>query len=194
MENTNWIIYRSDAKAIPKHSVGIAFGKHRDEYRVFFPGLEAEKLVSIQDIESFDVLSHEGTICNRCFVLKDEDDFYIVKQLPDGTVRRRAQCAACVVQFKCKKITKPNKQRFERLKPQDGTLYRCPACRRSGIVGVNMVIKINLDHATGIPRAWICDHCNVSIGRFRDDPDVLKMILSYLELGQYVEKQSKLVR
>lgn len=42
--------------------------------------------------------------------------------------------------------------------------------------------RLDHDHATGKIRALLCNNCNIGIGMFRDNPDVLR------EAAKYVEK------
>lgn len=43
--------------------------------------------------------------------------------------------------------------------------------------------KLCMDHCheTGIFRGWICDNCNVGLSRFKDNIDILKKAIDYLE-------------
>ena len=37
------------------------------------------------------------------------------------------------------------------------------------------------DHETGLFRGWLCHSCNFMLGRFNDDPNVLRRALAYLK-------------
>lgn len=40
-------------------------------------------------------------------------------------------------------------------------------------------------HVTGVIRGTICHHCNVGLGMFKDDIDLLKSAVRYLEAHRY---------
>lgn len=42
------------------------------------------------------------------------------------------------------------------------------------------VLCIDHDHATGYLRGLLCNHCNLALGHFKDNPDVIKAALDYL--------------
>jgi hypothetical protein len=44
-----------------------------------------------------------------------------------------------------------------------------------------MILHIDHNHLTGKTRALLCDKCNVGLGSFRDNPDLLRKAAAYLE-------------
>ena len=50
----------------------------------------------------------------------------------------------------------------------------CPICLRTG------ALVWDHDHETGKFRGWICDDCNVGLGRFADDAKNIERALTYL--------------
>lgn len=64
---------------------------------------------------------------------------------------------------------------------------KCPVCKRKSK-------KICLDHChkTGKIRGWLCDPCNVALGRVEDQIYILKNLIKYLKknVGKKVENSN----
>jgi Ca2+/Na+ antiporter len=71
-------------------------------------------------------------------------------------------------------------QRMNKIKPKEYQLFECPICKKRSIPGVTSNIVIDHNHINGNARAWICDSCNTGLGRFKDNQDVLKRAINYL--------------
>lgn len=54
----------------------------------------------------------------------------------------------------------------------------CAICEHAPI---QKVLVVDHDHKTGVIRGLLCDACNVGLGRFGDDPKLLRAALRYLE-------------
>lgn len=59
---------------------------------------------------------------------------------------------------------------------QDGL---CKLCREKQ--QTEKAFAIDHDHETGLFRGLLCDACNISIGRFKDDPELLRRAADYCE-------------
>lgn len=55
----------------------------------------------------------------------------------------------------------------------------CAICRQpEGREGRSL--SVDHDHDSGVVRGLLCDSCNVGLGRFRDDPELVRSALEYL--------------
>jgi hypothetical protein len=65
--------------------------------------------------------------------------------------------------------------RAELLSAQDG---RCAIC---GAERGTRRLAIDHDHTTGFIRGLLCVRCNTGLGSFRDDPELLRKAIEYLD-------------
>jgi predicted alpha/beta-hydrolase family hydrolase len=56
---------------------------------------------------------------------------------------------------------------------------KCLICGQECQTG--RMLSVDHDHNTGKVRGLLCQNCNTGIGKFKDDPDLLKKAISYLE-------------
>lgn len=61
---------------------------------------------------------------------------------------------------------------------------QCAICGASSPGRGDRYFCVDHDHTTGKVRAILCDFCNNGLGRFRDDVDLLRKAIAYLERHQ----------
>ena len=113
------------------------------------------------------------TKCNECGVVKNNKTSYqyhqyrITKQ--GYKMRNSNTCKSC----------KSNNQkllyRMKKLYPKPHLNTKCPICRKR-------VKKWHLDHnhQTDTIRGWLCSDCNMGLGRFKDDYNIVKRAMKWL--------------
>lgn len=105
-------------------------------------------------------------ICRSCKVNKDIEDF---PHFSTSEAGRKNTCKEC-----SKKLSKlRSKLKSENPPPEAGP---CPICENHTQFWI-------LDHChfTNCFRGYICNSCNLGIGRFNDDVEMLEKAISYLK-------------
>lgn len=59
--------------------------------------------------------------------------------------------------------------------------YRCAICGVHEDDAPDKKLRFDHDHVTRRPRALLCHHCNCGLGHFKDNPDLLRAAIRYLE-------------
>lgn len=61
--------------------------------------------------------------------------------------------------------------------------FRCLICREPASGGAKAASRLHVDHdhETGRVRGLLCTRCNQGLGYFRDNPDLLRSAVEYLE-------------
>ncbi|MCY4540334.1 MAG: Hpy99I family type II restriction endonuclease [Chloroflexi bacterium] len=167
------------------NSIGVVLEEMGEEVRVFLPGQDQMFIVDRHDTSDVDVYAtgkgYEHMICNICFVRKSENEFQINQTDAKGRKTRRPSCNICRQDIDRRSIPSREKKEAKRLRPKKGTLWRCPICRKMGIVGVNVKVVADHDHYAGRWRGHLCDSCNTGLGRFKNGESYLLNAIAYLK-------------
>jgi hypothetical protein len=62
----------------------------------------------------------------------------------------------------------------------------CAICGNAGEQSRFGLLHVDHGHKSGQVRGLLCDSCNLSIGKFRDDPAMLRRAAAYIERGGFV--------
>jgi len=117
--------------------------------------------------------------CIRCNITKSVNSF----EFREKNKSRRSKCKAC----RQKESDTVSSLLSIHPKPND-TNYRCPICNKkekdlksSGRWQDRSVWVLDHCHTTESFRGWICNNCNMGLGRFYDNKEYLKKAIQYLE-------------
>lgn len=169
----------------PKNSVAILQEEFPEEIRVYLPGQDLEFVVDRSETTDINVeetgKGYGNAICNICFVLKLQDEFDINQTDVRGNKTRRPSCRTCRLGIDRRNMSSREYKEAQRQKPAKSSLWRCPICRKMGIVGVNVKIVIDHDHHVGRKRGYLCDSCNTGLGRFKNGQNFLRNAIAYLK-------------
>ena len=138
--------------------------------------------------------------CTKCGEIKNESEFHVEARNPNRNYRR-SNCKVCDKErhrsYKESNRTVVNKKRVEynrtkraffppdlfeeRLTSQGGVCAICGAEEAGG----RGQFHADHDHATETPRGVLCHRCNIALGHFRDNPEILQSAIEYL--NKYLE-------
>lgn len=146
--------------------------------------------------------------CIGCKQVKSLEDFPVGKNYADGRINR---CRLCRNEWRRNyRASKPNdrnsaKDRYGRTKEQIRSYNRKRAygvtqeqfdqmvAEQNGLClicgnppsgkGKSNILHVDHCHDTGRIRGLLCTNCNCGIGFFKDDPELVKKALAYLEGG-----------
>lgn len=119
-------------------------------------------------------------ICKECGIYKPETDFAKNQYGKDNRILRRPICKKCY--SKKKSINPKDKREFEKNnpKPAIGERFKCPICHRDFKREHKNDVVLDHNHKTGAVRGYICGSCNASIGKFKEDINILKRAIEWL--------------
>lgn len=136
-------------------------------------------------------------LCNKCQESKLKSEFYKETNSKRGY---RYSCKDCESPRFIEYINKPGKKEKrnktrrdlrrtklynfppelykQRLKEQNNL---CAICKTNKPGGKGQ-FHADHNHVTNSPRGVLCHNCNVALGNFKDNPEILKSALKYLEM------------
>jgi len=122
----------------------------------------------------------EFKVCDRCFRrLHTEKAFSDNRRKKGDAITKRPSCKECRKKKDGVPIETKVRGQWASQKPRDYDPFLCPICNKTTITKLS---KIVLDHChkTGRPRGYICESCNTGIGRFDDNPTLIKRALEWV--------------
>lgn len=118
------------------------------------------------------------THCKRNHELTEEN----IQRTPGYPTRR--QCKACQREVRLRNQYGMGAKEFaEELLKQDGLCLICKCAMVVPAPGTKTTpdqAVVDHDHKTGAHRGILCSRCNLGLGKFRDDPNLLTAALAYL--------------
>lgn len=125
--------------------------------------------------------------CRHCRKVKPFVDFY-AKQGTCSSVCRRCHDRLYAKTHGERRIQRefgltPQHHR-QMLKRQGGVCAICGCPKSKMMYGKVLALHIDHDHILNTVRGLLCADCNLGIGRFHDDPELLRRAADYLEREQ----------
>lgn len=138
--------------------------------------------------------------CPDCDEERPLSEFYPDKRVKDGLTRRcRTHHSRSSYESRQKRLASPSQRReYNRrywrarrygllpadfdalLAAQDGVCAICRQAETDTWRGNVKDLAVDHDHETGRVRGLLCAQCNTALGKFRDDAELLRAAMSYL--------------
>lgn len=124
--------------------------------------------------------------CTNCGVTKPLSHFWkSSKKRKDGSQTYLHHCKKCSAVKSLLHMRKSNYKKYgiteqiyeEERKKQD---FSCLICKQHEDTEFLGKLNVDHDHKTGKYRGLLCTNCNHGLGKFKDDPELLKKAIEYL--------------
>lgn len=176
--------YQYELETIHEYEIGICEAVKELTAIVTFVYSNCTIELNLNDVVFFDPLKtgdqYSKKICNVCHRLLDINLFQKNQNGKNNRTVRRPSCNHCREIIDGKDMTCAQKKAMNKIKPHM-QIWTCPICKKTTIPGLTSKVVCDHNHTTGSPREWICDSCNTGLGRFKDDINLLKSAIDYLE-------------
>lgn len=164
--------------------VGIVQSEKGDFLTVHFLRINQHIQIHRNAVQVFDITQtgdmFEQKVCDRCYkLLGTEANFENNRLKKGGLITKRPSCRNCRKQKNGKSIPANERKLWESKRPKNGSLFTCPICEKTTIVGVTKIV-LDHNHHTGQVRGWLCESCNTGIGRFDDNPELVERAKQWL--------------
>ncbi len=189
----DFVVNKTKIDEVEMCSVGVVKNIDKKTAIVLFIGKNIEINVDLSNLIPIDIYKtgkpkdkHQAPfkykICNICHILKvQSEDFEYNQNDKFGRKTTRPSCKICRIDINGVSLSNAEKNRMNIIKPKEFELFQCPICHKRSIPGVTSNIVIDHNHKNGKARAWICDSCNTGLGRFQDEANIFRRIITYLE-------------
>ena len=177
-------IESSSGVLVQKDDVGIIAFESKGSSSIFFIRIWQKVALNNNDFVILDVKktgdAFPKKICNICHKLLSTTEFARNQNAKNNRSVRRPSCKECRKQLEGKDATPKAKLEWSKNKPQNEP-FECPICGKRTIAGITSKVVLEHNHRTGEVRGWVCDSCNTGIGRFKDDVELLKRAIKFIE-------------
>lgn len=131
-----------------------------------------------------DGLSPQCRACQKAYKDRNKDQIKAYREKTKDKQRRAVRA------WRLKNDYGITIEEYESILDSQGNVCKiCGNPETAKFRGVLKSLAVDHCHKTGLVRGIICDSCNVGIARFRDNPDVMRAAIQYLE--DFNEKQKE---
>lgn len=168
---------------VEEGDVGVIKSEVKNHASVFFIRIWKQVDLSKNEFEIINVRKtgdgFSKKICNVCHKLKKTTEFAKNQNAKNNRSVRRPSCKDCRIKMEGFGVSAEDKLIWIKKKPVNEP-FECPVCKKRTIASVTSKVVLEHDHHTGKVGGWICDSCNTGLGRFKDDIELLKNAIGFL--------------
>jgi hypothetical protein len=176
--------FRVDGQLVRQYEIGIIQNRVGDSYNILIVRIDKCVLLPSTEFEVFNPAevgdAYPKKVCNVCQRYLNTTLFEFNQNGRDNRRVRRPSCRDCREIINGVGASASEKLRWARTRP-NLVPFKCPICGKTTIPGLTSKVVLDHNHFDGSVRGWICDSCNTGIGRFKDDIELLKKAIRYLE-------------
>ena len=176
--------FQVEEQLVRANEIGIVWEQQEESFVILIVRIDKRVSLPRIEFEFFDPAAvgdaFPKKVCNVCQRYLSTTLFEYNQNARDNRRVRRPSCRECRIIINGVGANLAERVRWERTRP---TLvpFKCPICGKVTIPDLTSKVVLDHDHKTGKVRGWICDSCNTGIGRFKDDIELLKSAIHYLE-------------
>lgn len=180
-----YVFLMNDYNDLQKFDVGFIERENKEYYDILFLRKNNIYTLKKNSVCQFDISKtgdmFDKKVCDRCYkLLSTKENFSDNRIKKGGFITKRPSCKSCRKIKDGISISSSQKIEWGKSKPVDGSLFQCPICRKTTIVGVTKIV-LDHNHLTGDVRGWICESCNTGIGRFDDNINIIENGISWIK-------------
>lgn len=184
-DNKSKFVYaKTEIENVKQYEIGIIDEENEDTFSVNFIVENKKIIVNKNQVELFNPLEtgdlFPKKVCNICHRLLNTELFAKNQNGKGGRTVRRPSCNDCRRVIDGVNMSAAEKRKWNKIKP-NMEVFECPICHKRTIPGLTSKVVLDHNHKTGLGRGWICDSCNTGIGRFKDEIELLKSAINFLE-------------
>ncbi len=169
---------------IQKYDVGLIQKKRGDRCDVFFLRLSQVCQLPMSGIQIFDISEtgddHSNKVCDRCFKFLNTIEMFANNRIKKHSITKRPSCKKCRKIKDGISVSSELRNEWNLKAPKRYDLFTCPICTKTTISGISKIV-LDHNHQTGEVRGYLCESCNTGIGRFDDDPELIKKAIKWLK-------------
>lgn len=180
-----YVFLTMNYKDLQKFDVGFIENDSGDYYEILFLRKNYKYRLNKNYVCQFDINQtgdrFDNKVCDRCYkLLNTKENFSNNRIKKGGIITKRPSCKECRKIKDGVSIPTVQRLKWEKERPVNGSLFHCPICKKTTIVGVTKIV-LDHNHLTGNVRGWLCESCNTGIGRFDDNTSIISNGIDWIK-------------